>query len=275
MQLKKLLIATSLSAIIASLTAVFPVLAEDGQPHNIYEVALAWKNTAAEYEALYYQGFNIARYHVDRYLANHPESTKKLAIISDLDDTLLSPQAFWLEMMKQNSEFFDDPLWDRLIADYTLKATPGSLEFANYVKDNNIEIFYVSSRNQDDEAKTNEYAIEQLKRLGFPYADAEHVKILMDSSNKEEIQAEIEKDYHVIVKLGDNLNDFNRSFYTKSISERKQITQDQKDKFGTEYVLFPNPTDGHWVRAIFGDSEPQKSDENLQKWREAAEGKLE
>ena len=259
---------------LAGMVHAQPNAAAQAQPHNIYEVALAWKNTAAEYDALYYQGFNIARAHVDNFLAKHPRHRQKLAVISDLDDTLLSPQAFWIEMMKQNSEFFDDPLWDKLIAEYTLKPTAGAVEFARYLQSKGVEIFYVSSRNQGDKAKTHEYAIEQLKKLGFPYADAEHVKILMDSSNKEAIQNDIARDYHVIVKLGDNLNDFNRSFYTQSIDERKQQAAAQKAKFGTEYVLFPNPTDGHWVRAIFGDSEPPQSDENVKKWRDAAEGKL-
>ena len=29
-----------------------------------------------------------------------------------------------------------------------------------------------------------------------------------------------------------------------------------------EAIIFPNPTDGHWIRAIFGDSEPPPSDHN-------------
>lgn len=26
--------------------------------------------------------------------------------------------------------------------------------------------------------------------------------------------------------------------------------------YGAKFVIFPNPTDGHWVRAIFGEHEP-------------------
>ena len=28
-------------------------------------------------------------------------------------------------------------------------------------------------------------------------------------------------------------------------------------QFLAKFVIFPNPTDGHWIRAIFGESEPQ------------------
>jgi predicted secreted acid phosphatase len=40
--------------------------------------------------------------------------------------------------------------------------------------------------------------------------------------------------------------------------------------FGHEYILFPNPTDGHWIRAIFGQSEPAPNDENRNILRDAA-----
>ena len=40
---------------------------------------------------------------------------------------------------------------------------------------------------------------------------------------------------------------------------RKQRTLINGDKF----IILPNPTDGHWVRAMFGTSEPEPNDENL------------
>ncbi|HLT63185.1 MAG TPA: hypothetical protein VKZ92_01550 [Pseudohongiella sp.] len=45
---------------------------------------------------------------------------------------------------------------------------------------------------------------------------------------------------------------------------------EDRERFGTEYILFPNPTDGHWMAAIFGESEPPASAENLQRLKEAA-----
>jgi predicted secreted acid phosphatase len=43
-------------------------------------------------------------------------------------------------------------------------------------------------------------------------------------------------------------------------------------KFGSDYIVFPNPTDGHWIRAIFGESEPVPSDPNREILRRAAIG---
>ena len=45
---------------------------------------------------------------------------------------------------------------------------------------------------------------------------------------------------------------------------------DDRELYGMQYVLFPNPTDGHWIRAIFGESEPAPTDNNRLKFKEAA-----
>jgi hypothetical protein len=35
-----------------------------------------------------------------------------------------------------------------------------------------------------------------------------------------------------------------------------------KNELGDRFVLLPNPTDGHWVRALFGESEPIATEGN-------------
>lgn len=44
-----------------------------------------------------------------------------------------------------------------------------------------------------------------------------------------------------------------------------------QDLFGKKFILMPNPTDGHWVRAIFGESEPAPTKKNRETWKKAAE----
>ncbi|MDP2381146.1 MAG: hypothetical protein Q8M35_11835 [Pseudohongiella sp.] len=46
--------------------------------------------------------------------------------------------------------------------------------------------------------------------------------------------------------------------------------EEDKHLFGMQYVMFPNPTDGHWLAAIFGESEPPASVENREILRQAA-----
>ena len=78
------------------------------------------------------------------------------------------------------------------------------------------------------------------------------------------------EDYDVIVLLGDNLNDFSRKYYSTDVDERRELMEQDREVFGRRNIIFPNPTNGHWIRAIFGDSEPPPSAENRQILKEAA-----
>jgi 5'-nucleotidase (lipoprotein e(P4) family) len=236
--------------------------------NNLLIAAVAWKQTAAEYRALYHQGFNIARLHVELALAKRRPGDKPLAVISDLDDTLVLPLAYWGYLVNRNMDFFDDPEWDRWIPSNQIVASPGAQDFLRFCRDNGVEVFYVTSRDQGD--RTYEYAMAQLKLLGFPNADTAHLTVLRETSNKQPRQDEIAKTFETVVYLGDSLNDFRRKYYSKSVDERLALMEEDRALYGRKYVLFPNPTDGHWMRAIFGDSEPPPSNDNRAIFKKAA-----
>lgn len=46
-----------------------------------------------------------------------------------------------------------------------------------------MEVFYVTSRDQGE--GTYGYALKNLQDLSFPYADKDHLTVLIDTSNKE------------------------------------------------------------------------------------------
>ncbi|MEO6223388.1 MAG: HAD family acid phosphatase, partial [Vicinamibacterales bacterium] len=219
---------------------------------------VAWKDTSAEYEALYLQGFNVARMHVDRA---RRDGRKKLAVISDLDDTVLDTRDYWREALAADTQLFDDGLWDAWVAKNRVKPTPGALEFLTYCRESGVEVFYITSRDQGP--KTMELALGNLKAAGLPFADAEHLTVLAESSDKEPRQRQLSQAHDVVAYLGDNLNDFSRSYYVTDYKSRRKRLALDRDEFGRRFIIFPNPTDGHWVRAIFGDSEPKATPENL------------
>src|SRR5688572_30106674 len=168
-------------------------------------MAVAWKQTAAEYDALYIQGFNVARMHVDRA---RRDGRKKLAVISDLDDTVLDTRDYWRELVATGRQLFDDPTWDAWVAKNRVKATPGAREFLNWCRDSNVEVFYITNRDQG--AGTMDLVLGNLKTAGLPFADAAHVSVITESSDKEPRQRAIAGSHDVVVLLGDNLNDFRR-----------------------------------------------------------------
>ena len=52
--------------------------------------------------------------------------------------------------------------------------------------------------------------------------------------------------FNVVMLLGDNLSDFQDSFYGKSNVDKKKIVELEKKKFGNEFILFPNLIYGPW-----------------------------
>lgn len=235
---------------------------------NLYTVATAWRVTAAERDMLYRQGFNTAKDRLDAALAQPHE--RPLAIVSDIDDTVLSSDSYWEQLIAAGKQSFDDPMWDEWVEANGPTATPGSVEFLEYAQSQGVEVFYVSQRDQGE--RTQELGIANLEHAGLPFADDAHVTIQRDSSDKEGAQAEIAERYEVVLYLGDNLNDFARKYYVESVEERRGLAEEDAEEFGRKFILFPNPTDGHWIKAIFGDSEPADSSEYREGFREAAEG---
>jgi 5'-nucleotidase (lipoprotein e(P4) family) len=260
-------------AISMALAAAMPALGQnttsnDSNIENNLMMAMAWKQTAAEFRALYHQGFNIARMRVEIALAQKQDDSLPLAIISDVDETLLLANDYWGYLITQGQDFFDDAAWDRWIEENRAVASPGALEFLNFCVSNSVEIFYVTNRDQGE--TTVQLAIENLNAIGFPLVDTAHLRVLRESSNKELVQQQIREDYEVVALLGDNLNDFARRYYSTDVDQRMSLMEQDKDRYGRDYILFPNPTDGHWIRAIFGESEPAGSDENRGILKDAA-----
>ena len=242
----------------------------DSASANGLDVAVAWKQTAAEYEALYYQAYNLARMQLQGALDRRQPGEPTLAVILDMDDTILDTRDYWAQLLKADQDFFDDQRWDAWIPQNRVRAAPGALDFLQFCAANQVEVFYVTSRNQGD--PTYQYALDHLTENGFPNADNDHLTVLTDSSNKQIRQAEIANSRNVVLLMGDNLNDFSRAYYVDGVAARKALMRQDRDLFGSRYILLPNPTDGHWVRAIFGDSEPLPSNDNRHQWHDAATG---
>jgi 5'-nucleotidase (lipoprotein e(P4) family) len=238
---------------------------------NGLTMAVAWKQTAAEYEALYHQGFNLARMKVQAALVARGPLRPPLAVIADLDDTLLDTRGYWRELIAAGGQLFDDARWDAWVATNGATASPGAADFLEFCRGFGVAVFVITNRDQGD--RTAELALANIRAAGLPHIGAEQLTVLRESSDKETRQREIEASHNVIVLLGDNLNDFRRRYYVTDVDERRRLMADDRGDFGHRFILFPNPTDGHWIRAIFGDSEPPPSQEHLDRLRRVAEGR--
>jgi 5'-nucleotidase (lipoprotein e(P4) family) len=229
---------------------------------------VAWKQTAAEYAALCHQAYNLARMQLER--AMQFEHDKPLAVVTDMDDTVLHAASYWGDLVASGRDFFDDAVWDAWIAKNRVTPVPGALDFMNFCRDSAVEVFYVTSRDQGE--RSFEIALSNLRHLKYPFADADHLTVLRESSDKSPARARIAETHDIAIFIGDNLNDFKRDYYVKDVGERMALMERDREEFGRRFIVLPNPTDGHWVRAIFGESEPAPSDENRLKLKAAAIG---
>lgn len=240
---------------------------------NALAMAVAWKETAAEYDALYLQGFAVARDRVEQALRQRAQTPggKPLAVVSDLDDTVLDTRDFWRETIAAGEQFFSDARWDAWVAKNRVRATPGAVAFLEFCLDNGVEVFYITNRDQGEE--TTRLALGNMAAAGLPFADDAHLTVLTADSNKEPRQHAIAGTHEIVVFLGDNLNDFSRGYYLPHFESRRARLEDDREQFGRRFILFPNPTDGHWIRAIFGMSEPDPSPANLDRLHQTIGGR--
>jgi len=198
-----------------------------------------WQQNAAEFRALCYQAYNIATEIVKE--KSSLQHFRPIAIVTDIDETFLDNSPYAVNQALKGKEF-DQQSW----LDWTSKgeavAFPGSVEFFNYAASRNVAVFYISNRNENDRAGT----IKNLKNLGFPFADDEHVLLMKDSSNKEERRKQVLDQYEIFLLLGDNLSDFSEIFYHKSQAERNRLTDEYAAEFGKRFIVLPNSGYGDW-----------------------------
>jgi 5'-nucleotidase (lipoprotein e(P4) family) len=137
---------------------------------------------------------------------------------------------------------------------------PGAVEFLKDVEAKRVEVFYVTNRDQAGLEGT----IRNLRDLGFPYADARHVLVQTGSSDKQGRFDQVAKEYSVVVYMGDNANDLPIGTWHRSMKDRNALVDQNRSRFGTEFVALPNPSYGDWEGALangyYGLSPKAKSD---------------
>ena len=126
------------------------------------EHSLYWQKNSAEYVALSYQAYNLAKFRLDEKL--NLEFNKRPAIVIDLDETVLNNLPY-NEMLIDSSEVFTQESWSKWVNKKIATKVPGSLEFINYAKSKNVKIVYLSNRRVENYDPTK----ENLVNLGYPF----------------------------------------------------------------------------------------------------------
>ena len=202
-----------------------------------------WQQNAGEFRALCYQAYNIAQFRIDENLKNL--STRPLAIITDIDETFLDNSPYAVTEAKKGKDY-DPKTWTNWTAKAEAKAYPGSVNLFKYAASKNVQVFYITNRDENDRIGT----LKNLKNLGFPFANKAHLMLKSATSDKEARRLEVLKTYEVILYMGDNLADFSKIFNKKPQSERNELVDENSNQFGKRFIMLPNSGYGDWEPAL-------------------------
>jgi 5'-nucleotidase (lipoprotein e(P4) family) len=220
-------------------------------------MAVLYQQTAAEYRALCYQAFNIARYQLDQS-SKMMGGMKRHAIVVDVDETMLDNSPYEAKCILDNIGYPDG--WDEWMNSSSAEPVPGALEFLRYAESKKVDIFYITNRKEQYRAQT----LKNLQQLNFPNATDDHLMLKTESSSKKLRRERVSKSHLIIMLIGDNLNDFSEVFEKKKMEERFNLTDKFQKEFGQKFIVLPNAMYGEWEGALYnydyGQSDLQKSE---------------
>ncbi len=207
-------------------------------------MAVLYQQTAAEYRALCYQAFNVAKYQLDQNL-RIMGLQKQQAIVLDIDETVLDNSPYEAKCILENVSYPD--YWDEWMNASNAKPVPGALEFLKYAQSKGIEVYYITNRKE----KYREQTLKNLKSLDFPFAQNDHLFMKTDESSKKARRDFVSETRKIILLIGDNLNDFANVFEKKNITERFELVDEMKTEFGKQFIVLPNAMYGAWEGALY------------------------
>ena len=243
-----LLVISTFAGAFASAQAPAPAADLDYQT-----AAVLYMQKAAEYRALAYQAYNIARMRLDQDLDK--KNVKKLpkaergrprAVIVDIDETVLDNSPSQALGIKTGRPFnpTDWYAWGEM---RKAKAVPGAVDFLNYAVSKGVKVFFVSNRDEVQKAAT----IENLIKAGLRDLSTENVLLRETESSKDSRRAAVAAKYRIVMLIGDNLDDFSGVFERKSVADRFAATDAAREDWGRKFIVLPNAMYGTWENAIY------------------------
>jgi len=204
-----------------------------------------YQQQAAEYKALCFQAYNIARLRLDQRLS--VRSKKPLAIITDIDETVLDNSPYFSKLAREG-KVYSDSSWINWTDQVMCDTVPGAYKFLKYASAKGVAVFYITNRFQRELLST----VGNLRKWKLPNADTTHVLLLNSNDNsKESRRLSVEKEHEIILLIGDNLGDFNQYFDHLNNQERSLHAQTKADLFGRTFVVLPNSMYGNWEDVFY------------------------
>jgi acid phosphatase len=258
-----------LAAAVVSVGLLGARAADAPPPHDLLNAVL-WMQRSVEYKANSTAIFALAQIRLDEALADKTWTAAPAeqsgayqslspAVVLDVDETLVDNSRYQAWMVLNNTTF-SPKTWTQFVAAEVSTAIPGAVEFAKYADAKGVKVFYITNRTAAEKAATR----HNMERLGFPMGGNVDTVLTVGEkpdwgSAKGTRRAYVTRDYRVLINMGDNLGDFVDN-YKGSEAERLKIFEDNRARWGREWIMPANPAYGSFESAPFGHDYKQPAD---------------
>ncbi|MDO5632565.1 MAG: HAD family acid phosphatase [Paracoccus sp. (in: a-proteobacteria)] len=217
-----------------------------------YAMGLRFQQQSAEVRALQYQAYNLARLRLDQMAAAGP--VDGLAVVTDLDETVIDNTALLARDLAAGRAYDDWRTWRHWEREGNPPLIPGAREFLDHADGLGFAIYYLSDRDERQAGAT----LATLRGLGLPQVAEDRVLLL--GSPKEDRRAVVAARHRVVMLLGDTLPDFDAGFLA-GLGDQQALVAANADRFGAEWIIFPNAAYGSWAGAALAGWEAAVVDE--------------
>jgi 5'-nucleotidase (lipoprotein e(P4) family) len=268
--------------VLAAALAATSAQAQTAPPPNDMLLATLWMQRSVEYKANALSVYALAKIRLDEALADKNWTAAPIeqkgayqalppAVILDLDETVLDNSLYEVWLMK-NDHSFSAQSWNAFVATQTSLPIPGAVEFAKYADSKGVKVFYITNRGVEVEADTR----QNMDRYGFPMGGNVDTFLMQGekpdwASAKGTRRTVITTGYRVLLNIGDNFGDFDDS-YRSSENDRLKAFEANRERWGREWLMLPNPSYGSFESAIFGHDLKTSREEQRKAKNDVLEG---
>ncbi len=232
--------------------------------------SLLWIQTASEYKAGSIQTYNMATNTIDQAIHDRSwvapiehtgsYSLFPVAVVMDIDETVLDNSQYQAELVLHRSEYSHDT-WDHWISLKRAPAIPGAVEFINAMDKKGVEVIYITNRECKQRLEggpvcpQEQDTIKNLKAVGIVNVKPENILLKRErsewSSEKKSRRESIVLKYRVVMLFGDDLGDFLPGV-KKNISaiQRDNLIEKYRDYWGNKWYMLNNPIYGSWLNVL-------------------------
>ena len=191
-----------------------------------------WVTDSVEYKSLCHQIYLVATEKLEKI---DKKSKNNLAIIMDLDETVLDNSQYQIDLYEKN-DTYTPKTWAKWVIKEEAKLVPGVKDFIDKVRLSDIQLIFISNRMNERLLATK----NNMKKCSI-FSDDDIYLLRLDKSDKKHIRRDEiynatgrmsnYSKFDIILYLGDAMGDFPTSDF---------------HEFGKSQFIFPNPMYGKW-----------------------------